>query len=127
MEPRRRERRGERARVLSATTVVGDRVIDPQGEDLGKIKDIMINVAQGRVVCAVLSFGGMLGVGDTLFAVPWQALRLDPRLHHFVLDVPREKLEKAPGFDRDNWPDMADPEFTRSIYKYYGYEMDWEI
>jgi hypothetical protein len=84
-------------------------------------------VTQGRIAYAVLSFGGMLGVGDKLFAVPWQALRLDPGLHHFVLDVSREKLNSAPGFDKDAWPDMADPDFARSIYRYYGYEMDWEI
>ncbi len=125
MEKRRLAR--EQARVLSASTMIGDRVINPQGEDLGKIKDIMINVAQGRIAYAVLSFGGVLGVGDKLFAVPWQALRFDPARHHFVLDVSKEKLGNAPGFDKDNWPDLADPEFIRRIYTYYGYEMDWEI
>jgi sporulation protein YlmC with PRC-barrel domain len=116
-----------RTRVMPATTLIGDRVVSPLGEDLGRIKDIMVNVAQGRIVYAVLSFGGMLGVGDKLFAVPWQALRLDPELHHFVLDVPKEKLDNAPGFDRDAWPDMADADFARGIYRYYGYEVDWEI
>ena len=69
----------------------------------------------------MLSFGGMMGMGDKLFAVPWQALELDTVNKRFIMDVSKEMLEKAPGFDKDNWPDMADTTFAGSIHDYYGY------
>ena len=114
-----------RRRVLSASTLKGDRVRNKAGENLGSIDEIMIDVAAGRVAYAVLSFGGFLGMGDKLFAVPWQALRIDEGEHEFVLDVSRETLEKAPGFDKNAWPDMAHPDFGTQIYQHYGKAPYW--
>jgi sporulation protein YlmC with PRC-barrel domain len=111
----------ESRRVLSSSTLRGDRVRNSAGEDLGKIEEIMVDVPTGRIAYAVLSFGGFLGMGSKLFAVPWQALALDLREHEFILNVDRKLLENAPGFDRDNWPDMADRAFCMQIYSYYGY------
>jgi sporulation protein YlmC with PRC-barrel domain len=103
-------------RVLSASTLAGDRVRNSAGEDLGKIEDLMIDVQDGRVAYAVLSFGGFLGIGDKLFAVPWNALTINEQEKVFVLDVDRQTLENAPGFDKDNWPDMADPSWGQQIH-----------
>jgi sporulation protein YlmC with PRC-barrel domain len=107
-------------RVLTASTLVGDRVRNSAGENLGSIEEIMIDTPSGRVAYAVLSFGGFLGIGSKLFAVPWSAMRLDEGEHEFVLDVDRQTLENAPGFDKDNWPDMADPAFEKQIHGHYG-------
>ncbi|MBV9507214.1 MAG: PRC-barrel domain-containing protein [Acidobacteriia bacterium] len=112
-------------RVLSAGTLTGDAVKNTAGEDLGKIEDIMIDVPTGRVAYAVLSFGGFLGMGNKLFAVPWQALTVNERDHEFVLNVDKTTLENAPGFDKDNWPDMADPTWSTQVYGHYGYKTDW--
>ena len=71
---------------------------------MGKIEDLMIDVQEGRVAYAVLSFGGFLGMGDKLFAIPWQAFSLRPDERAFLLDIPRDVLEKAEGFDKDYWP-----------------------
>lgn len=114
-------------RVLSAGTLTGDRVRNPAGEDLGKIEEIMIDVQTGRVAYAVLSFGGFLGIGDKLFAVPWQALTLNEADHEFVMNVDKATLENAPGFDKDNWPDMADPNWGSQVYSHYGYKPYWEM
>jgi len=113
-------------RVLSAGTLTGDRVRNSAGEDLGKIEEIMIDVQTGRVAYAVLSFGGFLGIGDKLFAVPWQALTLNEADHEFILNVDKATLENAPGFDKDNWPDMADPNWASQVYSHYGYKPYWE-
>jgi hypothetical protein len=78
------------------------------------------------VAYAVLSFGGFLGIGNRLFAIPWQALKLDPVNHRFVLDVPRERLENAPGFDKDRWPDWADTTWASSVHQYYDTRPYWE-
>jgi hypothetical protein len=107
-------------RTLSSSSLVGDGVRNGADENLGKIEDLMIDLPTGRVAYAVLSFGGFMGMGNKLFAVPWSALRLDEDSHEFILDVPKERLESAPGFDKDAWPDMADPTFGRRVYEYYG-------
>lgn len=110
--------------VMSASTLSGDKVENRAGENLGKIEEIMIHVPTGKVAYAVLSFGGFLGVADKLFAIPWQALELDEERKCFILDVAKEKLENAPGFDKDNWPDMADAEWSKGIFDFYGYEYE---
>lgn len=114
-----------RPRVLSATTIVGDAVVNHGGEDLGDIKDLMIDLNGGRVRYAVLSFGGFLGVGDKLFAVPLEVLELDDENERFVLDVDRERLENAPGFDKDHWPDTSDEAWQVEVYEYYGRTPYW--
>jgi uncharacterized protein YrrD len=111
---------------MSASTLTGDNVVNAAGEDLGKIQDIMLDTPTGRVAYAVLSFGGFLGMGDKLFAIPWDQLSLDEENKRFVLNVNRAKLENAPGFDKDNWPDMADPSWGSRIYSYYGSHPYWE-
>src|SRR5450755_2386602 len=106
-------------RVLAASTLTGDSVQNSSGEDLGKVDEIMIDIASGNVAYAVLSFGGILGMGNKLFAVPWSALKVDEDEKCFILDVNKETLEGAPGFDKDQWPDMADNAWRSSVYQYY--------
>jgi sporulation protein YlmC with PRC-barrel domain len=112
---------------LSASTMIGDDVQNRAGEDLGQIEEIMLDVNEGRVSYAVLSFGGFLGIGDKLFAVPWDALRLDPDDEVFILDVDQERLENAPGFDKDNWPETGseDDTWLVGVYAYYEREPYW--
>lgn len=110
----------QKPKVLSAGTIIGDRVRNSQGEDLGKLEEIMLDIDSGRIAYAVLSFGGFMGMGDKLFAVPWPALHVAPDEHKFVLDVPKDRLERAPGFDKDNWPDTADQSWRDQIHTYYG-------
>lgn len=112
--------------TLSASTLAGDKVINSKGEKLGKVEDIMIDVDTGRVAYVVLSFGGFMGIGDKLFAIPWQAMRVDERQHCFVLDMDKSRLERAPGFDKSNWPDMSDPAFGSQVHSYYNVTPYWE-
>jgi sporulation protein YlmC with PRC-barrel domain len=114
-------------RVLSASTLVGDRVKNPAGEDLGKVDEIMIDLTSGRVAYVVLSHGGVLGMGNKLFAVPWNAFRIDEDDKAFILDVDKQRLENAPGFDKDNWPDMADMTWATGVYQYYGTQPYWDV
>lgn len=111
--------------VMASDTLEGDRVMNSAGEDLGKIRDIMLDVPSGRIAYAVLSRGGILGMGDKLFAIPWSALTLDADRHCFILDISKERLEQAPGFDKDRWPSMADARWATDIYEYYGAAPYW--
>jgi sporulation protein YlmC with PRC-barrel domain len=115
-----REKVHEYRRVMSAGTLSGDRVRNSAGEDLGKLEEIMLDVPSGRIAYGVLSFGGFLGMGNKLFAVPWDVLTLDEANHEFILNVDKNKLENAPGFDKDNWPDMADSSWGTKINTFWG-------
>ncbi|MBI4471185.1 MAG: BON domain-containing protein [Acidobacteria bacterium] len=109
-----------RSNVWLASDIMRDRVRNAAGEDLGKIEDIVINPSTGNILYAVLSFGGILGVGDKLFAIPWSSLNLSTSGDFLILNVPRERLEHAPGFDRQHWPNFADPGWRWDIDAYYG-------
>lgn len=106
--------------LMGADTLIGNDVYNQNDEDLGDIREIMLDVRSGRVSYAVLSFGGFLGMGDKLFAVPWSALTLDTVNKRFLLNVKKDRLESAPGFDKDQWPNMADPSWAQGIHDYYG-------
>jgi sporulation protein YlmC with PRC-barrel domain len=113
-------------RTLSASTLIGNDVRNRQGEELGKVEDFMLDLETGRVAYAVLSFGGFLGLGNKLFAVPWSAFTLDSPHHAFVLDVSKERLKEAPGFDKGHWPDVVDAEARTRIFAFYGVTPDWD-
>lgn len=106
-------------RFLSASTLNGDAVKNHKDESLGDLKDIMIDTTTGKVAYAVLSFGGILGMGEKLFAVPWQALVVDGENKQLLLEMDKEYLKNAPGFDKDHWPDFADQKFTDKMNAYY--------
>lgn len=110
---------GHKPALLSSTSITGDEVCNLKEEKLGTIQDIMLDVTNGRIRYAVLSSGGFLGMGDRLFAVPWKALTLDADNKRFTLDIEVERLKKAPGFDKDHWPDMADTMWNSNIESYF--------
>ena len=107
---------------LSSSSIIGTSVKNFKREDLGEIQDLMIDPQSGRVLYAVLDFGGFLGIGDKYFAVPLQAFSIDRVNELFSLDIDKERLENAPGFDKDNWPSTADNTFLDTVYGYYNIE-----
>ncbi len=113
-------------RVFMASKIIGNGVRNPQNEDLGKIEDIMLDLNTGRIGYAVLSFGGFLGMGDKLFAIPWSILKIDPDGDKFILDVPKEMLKNAPGFDRDTLPDLKDYGWQERVYAHYEVAPYWK-
>ncbi|MDO9292305.1 MAG: PRC-barrel domain-containing protein [Hydrogenophaga sp.] len=112
--------RGPGPYLMGADTLLGNDVVNAKDEDLGDIKEIMLDMRTGQVSYAVLSFGGFLGLGEKLFAVPWTALKLDTVNKRFVLDASRDRLESAPGFDENDWPDMADTAWEKGVHDFYG-------
>ncbi|MDP4535778.1 PRC-barrel domain-containing protein [Alkalimonas collagenimarina] len=106
--------------LMGADTLIGNDVYNQKDESLGDIKEIMLDVTNGKVSYAVLSFGSFLGMGEKLFAVPWDALTLDTENKRFVLNVDKDTLSDAPGFDKKHWPNMADKTWTKSVDTYYA-------
>jgi len=116
---------------LDATLLRGQflftyRVKSPQGEDIGKIEEVMIDMEVGRVAYAILSFGGFLGLGNKWVPVPWNALALQSNEKILVLSIEKEKIEKAPNFDPSTLPDLANRQWGAVIHTYYGYPPYWE-
>ena len=112
--------------LIKGSKFIGADVENPQGQNLGDIKDVVIDRASGRIAYAVVSFGGFLGMGEKLFAVPWGAFS-QPKADKetFMLDVDKERLKNAPGFDTHNWPQMASREWVTSLYSYYNVPPYW--
>ena len=106
-------------RVLAASSLAKDRVFNRMDEGLGSVKELMIDVLSGRVAYVVLSVGGFLGIGDRLFAIPWEAVNVDEDRQCLIVDIDKQRLENAPGFDKDNWPDMADASWSSGVRTYW--------
>lgn len=129
---------GERTREMGATAerehlwgarhsrLIGTEVKGRHGEDLGVIEDIVIDIHKGDVAYGILSFGGVLGVGEKYSAVPWSALELRPAQRTARLDTDRKTLESI-AFKPSDWPNLADPTYARNIYTRFDREPYWEV
>jgi len=111
--------------VMAASSLDGTKVYSSDNEHVGEIKEIMIDVQGGRVAYAVLTTGGFLGIGDTLHAIPWSALVMDTDAKCFRLGLTAERIKDAPGFNKDSWPRMADPQWAADLYSYYERTPYW--
>jgi sporulation protein YlmC with PRC-barrel domain len=111
--------------VMAASTLDGTKVMSSDGEDVGKISDIMLDVRSGRIAYAVLSEGGFLGMGTTLHAIPWSALTLDTDEKCLRLDISAQQIKDEPGFDKDHWPSMADAAWGATVHQYYNRQPYW--
>jgi sporulation protein YlmC with PRC-barrel domain len=109
-----------------ARKLIGTDVIDTQGKKIGDVKDVVLDKTRDQVAYAVVSFGGTLGLGTKYFAIPWKSLQPNPDNDKLVLNVDREKLKNAPGFDKDHWPDMASAQWNNDTYRYYNQRPYWE-
>src|SRR5438445_608362 len=107
--------------ALSLNTLTGHKVQNAAGEDRGKIEDLVLDESSGRILYAVLSFGGFLGMGNRLVAIPWVRLRLQSDHKGFILIIDNETLEHAPSFNKEHWPDMSLPEWRDRTETYFAY------
>ena len=109
---------GDKSGVLKASELLGMKVQGTDGKSLGSVKDLVIDPEEGDIDYAVLDFGGFAGIGDKYFAVPWEALELDQANKKIKLDVSKKDLKQAPGFDKNNWPNLEEQQVI--IYEFYG-------
>jgi len=105
--------------VTKASEITGMKVKNAHNENLGEINDVVMDKSSGKVNYLVLDFGGFLSFGNKFFAVPWNFFTYNNSEDCFVINVDKETLKNAPGFDKDKWPNFASPNFTSSINKYY--------
>lgn len=108
------------SQIVNADNVVGVDVKNNQNEDLGQVEAIMLDKLTGKVAYVVLSYGGFLGMGDKLFALPWSIFSYDVAEDCFKIPLNEQQLKNSPGFDKDNWPDMSNPQWRDSIQNHYS-------
>lgn len=118
--PKARPAAAALARDARVSQLIGKDVRNPQGEKLGDIQDLIVDVNNEVIHYAILSFGGFLGVGDKLFAYPLGVFRHASDRDELVLDVDKERLRRAPGFARNRWPDWATPDYAKSVERHFG-------
>jgi sporulation protein YlmC with PRC-barrel domain len=106
-------------RLVRSSHILRSEVMNPERQFLGNIEDVVLDAGTGKVVYAVLSFGEFLNLGGKWFAVPWRALKPSPGFGTFTLDVQKEKLVDAPGFDKNQWPDMGNPTWASTVRDYW--------
>lgn len=111
----------DRASLNHANRLIGAEVYNRENQELGSIEDIVLDQGQNRASYAVLSFGGVLGFGDKLFAVPWSSLTISDHDDEtrVEMDISKSRLENAPGFDQDHWPDMGDARWARDVDQFH--------
>ncbi len=109
-----------------ASKIIGMTVKDPQGEKLGSINDITFDNRTGHLAYAVLGSGGVLGMGEKFYAIPWKALSFSAVADALILNVDKDKLKNAPSFDKNNWPDFTDQAWGMQIHRFYGLQPYWQ-
>lgn len=104
---------------LAATSIIGDLVENPDGQELGKIDNIMINLKNGSIDYVIVEYGAFFGIGGKLFAIPYQELKINPNRRSYILNRDKEYLQNAPGFNKSHWPDTNDHPYFKDVNKYY--------
>jgi len=107
-------------KLYRGSKIIGTNVRDPKERKIGQIKDLILDGGRGEIAYAVVSFGGVMGVGKKFHAIPWQALQPSDNGNHYILHADRETISQAPGFDKARWPDMADRNWNAEIDRYWS-------
>ena len=111
--------RDETRDLISSEKVDGTVVYNRQGEKLGTVTSFMVGKRNGRVEYAVMGFGGLFGMGERDYPLPWNVLTYDTDKGGYVVDLDKDKLEKAPSFERGQDP-TYDRDYGEQVYTYYG-------
>lgn len=110
---------------IRLSELIGMDIENPAGEDIGEIDDLVLDAQTGKVRYAAVTYGGFLGLGNKLFAVPFEAFKFQRELGDaddiiLVLNISENQLEASQGFDKDHWPNWSDPSFARDLNQRYG-------
>ena len=113
-------------KVMPATRLALYDVTNLEGEDLGQVENFLLDMLEGRIAFLVVAFGGILGLTDKWFAIPWEIAAWSPQDRKFVVNMPRGILEKASGLDKRKWPQAVDLSWLTACYEHYGCAPYWE-
>ncbi len=115
----------EKPYLITTNALQNEDVFNSHGEHLGKIENLIVDLDHNCIAFGVFSFGGILGLGEKHFAIPWKALKFNKDTQQYILNIDKEQLEGTEGFTANNYPDMSDPMWRAQLYAYYGYPPYW--
>lgn len=107
--------------MIASDRVEGTAVYNRAGERLGTIERFMVDKVSGQAEYAVMSFGGLFGIGNRHYPLPWKALTYEPEKGGYVVDLTKEQIEKAPGYDAEGEEPVYDRSYKEQVYTYYGF------
>jgi PRC-barrel domain len=113
--------------LIESDRVEGTAVYDPAENHIGSIKRLMIDKMTGQVAYTVMSFGGILGIGEDEHTIPWNKLHYDSNLGGFRTDITEDQLRGAPTFYRDRDYDWSDRERERELHDYWRTPYYWGV
>jgi sporulation protein YlmC with PRC-barrel domain len=113
---------------IRASQLMGMNIQNSAGEGVGEVKDLVLDFSNGKIKYVAVTYGGFLGIGNKMFAVPFAAFKVKPKQSDradmaLVLDVTKKQMEGAVGFDEDHWPNFADAKFEMELHKRYGVQL----
>ena len=125
------------ARFMPTNRLEQYEVINDKGQSLGQVQNFVIDMVDGKIAFAIVSFvtrggresqgeRGIFGLSDKWFAVPWKIIAWRPEKKKFFLDIKREVLEKAPGLDKDKWMDEIDLNWLAKNSLHFGCDPYWD-
>jgi len=113
--------------AILGSEITGIQVLNRRGESIGNVEEIVVDRADGRVIYLVLSFGGFLGLGTKLYALPWNKLKFDASRMAYVIDLAREQIENAPHFNRNDQGLLFDADWNRRLLEYFDALPVWDL
>ncbi|MFM0523220.1 PRC-barrel domain-containing protein [Caballeronia jiangsuensis] len=110
---------------MAASDLLNTTVLSSDGQKVGKVSHIVVDVQSSCIAYAVLSSGGFFGIGETLQALPWNVLTFNKSQKCFRVHATAARVKGEPGFDKNHWPVMADAAWGVSLHKYYERPPYW--
>ena len=101
-------------------------LVNEKGQDLGQVQNFVIDMLAGRIAFVVVAFGGMLGISDKWFAMPWEIMTWSPGKKKFSVDMPQNVLQTAPGMHKDRWLEEINSDWLAAAYLHYGLAPYWD-
>jgi len=117
--------RRETERLIASDKVEGASVVFPDGDTIGEIERVMIDKRSGKVAYAVMSFGGILGMGESYYPLPWDMLGYNEALDGYEVDITEERLRGAPSYSGDDEFDRSNRDWGTRVHDYYGSRPYW--
>lgn len=112
--------------AILASRVAGTEVHDPSGTHLGEVEDVVLDKTSNNIMFAVLSFGGVLGVGEKYHPVPWNELNYDPSQKAYVINRSKDELKAAPADSLSELTSGDGMAYRDRVYDYYKAPRYWD-
>lgn len=116
---------------VRSSQVMGMNITNRKGKDVGEINDLVLDAANGKVRYAAVTYGGFLGIGEKMFAVPFDAFKLkrEPKENQisFILNIKQKQLKGASGFDQSHWPDFSDKSLIKELDQRYRVKRNQQV